>query len=85
MQRALVLALSGIEVGGEISVTTRMDGEAVLFEIESRQVDEPRLDDRAATLSEFVETLGGRCQIDSDGRSCCLIAMELRPALVTDG
>lgn len=85
VQRALMLALSGIEAGGELSVTTRIEGETVLFETESPFGEEVHLDERATTLSEFVESLGGRCMVDGDGLASRLIAMELPAALVTDG
>lgn len=82
VQRAITLALGGIEAGGEIRVSTRLDGDVVLLEIESRTAEQPHLDDRAATLDDFVKGLGGRCHVDHDGRGACLVAMELPAALV---
>ena len=85
VQRALMLALGSIEVGGEIGVTTRMDREAVLLEIESPALDDDsHLGERAATLTEFVISLRGSCRVDTHDRSC-LIAMELPASLVADG
>lgn len=82
VQRALLLTLGAIEAGGEISVVTRMDQEAVLLEIESGTLNnDAHLGDRAATLSEFVTGLGGTCRVDTHGHSC-LIAMELPATLV---
>lgn len=84
VQRALMLALGGAVAGDEIAVDSRVDGDSVLLEIESSLSGEAHLDERAATLGEFVADLGGSCRIDTNGRSACLIAMVLPAALVAD-
>ena len=56
----------------------------MLIEIEAPVHGEPHIDERAATLTEFVVDLGGTCSVAGDGRSACLIAIELPMALVAD-
>lgn len=85
VQRALMLAVAQIEVGCEVIVETRRDGDSVLFEVESNcPAGVKHLGDRALTLRAFVAEFGGACQIDTDGRGKILIALELPLALVSD-
>ncbi|MCR9244478.1 MAG: hypothetical protein NXI31_05560 [bacterium] len=83
VQRALMLVLSAAEAGDELAVTTRLDQDRALLEIEGPLRDEEHLDHRRTTLGEFIAELGGKCHVAGDGHQNCLIAIELPPALVT--
>lgn len=84
VQRAVMLALARADDAGDLRVTTRREGERVLFELESHGPGRDRhLRERTATLCEFVAGLNGQCRIDSD-QGDLLIALELPAALAID-
>lgn len=85
VQRALLLGLGRIEAGGEIVVTTRREGEAAVFELECQGHSRDRhLQERTATLSEFVSGFHGTCRISTDDRGTLLLALELPTSLAID-
>ena len=85
VQRAVMLALARADDAGDIRVTTRREGEQVVFELESHgQGRDRHLHERSATLCEFVAGLDGQCRIDSDDHGSLLIALELPAALAVD-
>lgn len=85
VQRAVMLALGRIDAGGEIVVTTRRDGEAVLFELECQGHGRDRhLQERSLSLCEFVAGFAGNCRIDADERGQLLLALELPASLAVD-
>lgn len=84
-QRALVIAAGRLEPGGELLVSTRQDGEAVMIEFESRGgVRDRHLQERSLTLCEFVASFHGNCHIDLDDRANLLIVIELPQVPVLD-
>ena len=85
VQRAVMLALARADESGDIRVTTRREGEQVVFELESHGRGRDRhLHERTATLCEFVAGLDGHCRIDCDDQGSLLIALELPAALAID-
>lgn len=85
VQRALLLAFGRADAGSDVVVTTRREGESVLFELEcSGHRRDRHLRERAATLCEFVAGLQGNCQIDGDEQGHLLLAIELPAATVAD-
>lgn len=85
VQRALVIAAGRLDAGGELAVTTRRDGDAVVFELESRGGRRDRhLQERALTLCEFVAAFRGNCHIDLDDRDNLLVVIELPQAMALD-
>lgn len=85
VQRAVMLALGRIDAGGELAVTTRCDGEAVLFELECHGHGRDRhLQERCLSLCEFVAGFGGNCRVDGDERGALLLAIELPTSLPVD-
>ncbi|MFM1870786.1 MAG: hypothetical protein RL398_208 [Planctomycetota bacterium] len=82
VQRALMLAVSGIEPGGKLSVGARREADRVVIEVESNcPGGVAHLGDRATTLCEFVADYDGTCRVDSDGHGHILIALEVPAAL----
>lgn len=78
IQRALVIAAGRLESGGELTVTTRRDGDAVVLELESCGGTRDRhLQERSLTLCEFVASFQGNCHVDLDDRGNLLIVIEL--------
>jgi len=85
VQRAVMLALTRADEAGEIRVTTRRDGEQLVFELESLgQGRDRHLHERTTTLCEFVAGLHGHCRVDADAQGSLLIALELPQALAID-
>jgi hypothetical protein len=85
VQRALVIATGRLEAGGEVIVTTRLDGDDVVLELESRGGRRDRhLRERTLTLCEFVASFRGHCHIDLDDRDTLLVVLELPHALSID-
>jgi signal transduction histidine kinase len=86
LQRALMLAVTAMQAGAEVSIEARVDADQVLVEIESQCPGGIRdLSDRSRTLREFATELRGNCLCDTDGHGNILIALELPVALVTEG
>lgn len=84
VQRALMLAVSGIQPGGELQVGARFEAGRVVLEFESVcPGGVAHLVARAETLCEFVQDYDGTCRVDSDGRGHILIALEVPAALAT--
>lgn len=85
VQRAIGMAMNNLEPGGEIVVTTRRENDCVVFELESqgRETD-PHVNERAATLCEFVESFHGRCRARCDDQGTLLVAIELPVAYAPD-
>lgn len=84
IQRAMVLAVAPLGPGDELQLTTRLEGESVLFEVESRGSHEnDSATTRSETLREFVEEIGGTCQARQDGCDLFLV-MELPQVIATD-
>ena len=64
MQRALGLAVSPLEPGGQLKLGTRVEQGAVVVEIESLGCDlDDHLPARAETLCDFLDNLGGNCTV----------------------
>jgi len=85
VQRALVIAAGRLEVGGELVVTTRADGESVVLEIESRGGSRDRhLQERAETLCEFVAAFHGNCRVELPESGHVLVAIDLPTASAID-
>jgi len=85
IQRAMMLALSRVDRGGDILITTRRDGNYAVFELECNGAGRDRhLQERATTLCEFVAGFQGLCRVDEDAHGTLLIALELPTALVID-
>lgn len=84
LQRAMLLAIEPLGPGDELRVTTRIEADDVLVEIESMGGEPNRnLLDRSETLRDFVEEFGGRCQVRAEQRDL-LIAIELPRARVPE-
>ena len=84
LQRAMLLAIEPLGPGDELRVTTRIEADDVLVEIESMGGAPNRnLLDRSETLRDFVEGFGGRCQVRAEQRDL-LIAIELPRARVPE-
>jgi len=85
LQRALVLALSPLGPGDELRMSTRVENDTVVLEIEScgSQPSEA-LTDRAETLRDFVAGFGGCCEARTDHSEHLLVALEFPQAGVTD-
>ena len=82
VQRALMLAVHGIEPGGELAVGARCEDGHVVIEGESNcPGGVAHLGERAATLCEFVGDYDGTCRVDSDGHGHILIALEVPATL----
>lgn len=85
VQRAIVLGLGRLEPGGEVILVTRREQDSVLFELESiGERDDRHLSERAETLAEFVDGLGGHCRAQTFDRDRLLLAIELPAAFVAD-
>jgi hypothetical protein len=85
VQRALLLGIGHLEVGDELRVATRVDGDCVLLEIEAcGGHPDPHLGSRSQTLCEFAATLRGHCRVAQDEHHHLLIVVELPMATVTD-
>ena len=64
VQRALGLAVSPLEPGGQLRLGTRVEQGAVVVEIESLGCDlDDHLPARAETLCDFLDNLGGNCTV----------------------
>lgn len=84
VQRAMVLAVAPLGPGDELRLSTRVDSGSVLFEIESLGSQPNGItSDRGETLREFVEELGGTCQMRRDGQDLFLM-IELPQVMATD-
>jgi len=85
VQRALVLATSRLDVGGELRVTTRREDDCAVLELEGQGTRNARnLQDRAETLCEFVTSFRGTCRVAYDEQQNLLIVLELPLALAID-
>ena len=85
VQRALVLATSRLDVGGELRVTTRREDDCAVLELEGQGTRNDRnLQDRAETLCEFVSSFRGTCRVAYDEQQNLLIVLELPLALAID-
>jgi hypothetical protein len=85
IQRALVIACGRLEVGGELTVTTRKDGDQLVLELEAHGAARDRnLQERAQTLCDFVDSFRGHCRIDVDDRGNLLVALVLPEAVAID-
>ncbi len=84
VQRAMALAVKPLGPGDELRLTTRLDCGSVLFEIESLgSHPDSNAGDRVETLREFVEELGGTCQMRQDAEDLFLV-LELPQVMTTD-
>ena len=84
VQRAMALAVNPLGPGDELRLTTRLDCGSVLFEIESLgSHPDSNAGDRVETLREFVEELGGTCQMRQDAEDLFLV-LELPQVMATD-
>ena len=84
VQRAMALAVKPLGPGDELRLTTRLDCGSVLFEIESLgSHPDSNAGDRVETLREFVEELGGTCQMRQDAEDLFLV-LELPQVIATD-
>lgn len=85
VQRALVLATSRLDVGGELRVTTRREDDCAVLELEGQGTRNDRnLQERAQTLCEFVSSFRGTCRVAYDEQQNLLIVLELPLALAID-
>jgi signal transduction histidine kinase len=85
VQRTLALATAFAGRGGEIRVTTRRDGDDVLFELHcTGGAGDLHLRERTVTLREFVAQFHGRCEASVDGTGGLWLALELPTALEPD-
>ena len=85
VQRSLMIGLGRLEPGDEILLATRRTEDGVVFEMESRGSGRDRhLQERTATLLEFVAGFQGRCSIEADDQGTLLLALELPTALAPD-
>lgn len=85
VQRALVLATSRLDVGGELRVTTRREDDCAVLELEGQGTRNDRnLQERAETLCEFVTSFRGTCRVAYDEQQNLLIVLELPLALAID-
>jgi hypothetical protein len=85
VQRALVLAGDQLQAGDELVLTSRIDADQVLLEIEGRGTPaDRRIDRRVQTLCDFVASFRGHCRVARDERHQLLIVFELPLALVPD-
>ncbi len=85
VQRALMIAASRLEAGGELVVTTRRDGDGTVLELESSGGQRDRhLRERTETLCEFVAGFRGHCRVDHDERGHLLVVIELPEAVACD-
>lgn len=84
VQRAMALATSSLGPGDELSLTTRVEQDAVVFEIESlgNEVD-ASLTERSETLREFVAGFGGGCTVRAE-RENLFVVLELPQVMATD-
>ena len=86
VQRAFTLATGSLAAGGELLVTTRVEGGAALVEIECLGTDDDLGHDtavRAETLRAFVGDLGGRCDVRTNNDQLLLV-LELPKVMATD-
>jgi hypothetical protein len=84
VQRAIALAVKPLGPGDELRLTTRLDCGSVLFEIESLgSHPDSNAADRVETLREFVEELGGTCQMRQNAEDLFLV-LELPQVMATD-
>ena len=78
VHRALALAASHAGSGGEVSVTTRTEGDEVLLELQCPAgASGQSLEDRAMTLRAFVAQFQGRCEVSLDSTGGFWLALEL--------
>jgi K+-sensing histidine kinase KdpD len=78
VQRALSLAAAHAGSGGELIITTRSEGDDVLFELHSSPgAANTHLKERALTLRAFVAQLHGRCNLAVDTASELWLVFEL--------
>lgn len=84
VQRALGIGIGHLEPGGELTLVTRRECDAIVFEMESRgDVGDGNLRERTATLCEFVTGLHGSCRAEADEQGTLLLALELPTVLAT--
>lgn len=78
VHRALALAASHAGSGGEISITTRTEGDEVLFELQCPTgTSAGNLEDRAMTLRAFMAQFQGRCEVSVDATGSFWLVLEL--------
>lgn len=84
VRRALGLAADRLAAGDELIVTTRVENEGLLFEIESRgSLPDTHATERAETLREFVDELGGICRVRCNEQDL-FVVLELPQVMATD-
>ena len=69
LRRAIVLGTDHAGPGGELTISTRGQPRAVVFELAANpgsSEGQPSVYDRCATLEKFVEELGGHCSASVD-------------------
>lgn len=84
IQRAMDLAVAPLGPGDELNLTTRVEHDAVVFEVESlgsHPIDAAT--ERSETLREFVESFGGGCTVRTEREELFLV-LELPQVMATD-
>ncbi|MFN3243109.1 MAG: hypothetical protein ACE37K_16535 [Planctomycetota bacterium] len=84
VQRAMDLATDPLGPGDEIHLITRVEHDAVVFEVESHGSHPiEAADERAETLRDFVAGFGGGCTVRSE-REDLFLVLELPQVMATD-
>jgi len=84
VQRAMELAIAPLGPGDELNLTTRVEHDAVVFEIESRgSHQDEAMSERSETLRDFVEGFGGGCTVRAE-REDLFLVLELPQVMATD-
>lgn len=64
VDRALSMAVGAVRAGGQLNLSTRVERDAVVLEVECQGCDlEDGACERAETLRDFVEGFGGSCAV----------------------
>lgn len=85
LRRALKLAARHCGSGGEIEVTTRPEGDLVLFELTAGGPGDPQVRERCETLEEFVDRMEGRCELRVDGQGRLRLLMGFQSRARVEG
>lgn len=84
VQRAMVLTIAPLAPGDELHLTTRVENGWVLLEIESfGNHRDGNANERTQTLRQFVEELGGSCQVRCEA-DCLFLVIQLPQVIATD-
>jgi hypothetical protein len=84
VERAIILAFTGLEAGDEVILSTRSESGSVMFEVESRgNHQDSTTRERSETLREFVNDFGGACQVRCGSGNLYLV-IELPEVVATD-